>query len=243
MKTSDKLLLSFFLSILGLYGGMQLVLYARARDGRTTMAPKEEATWTVQYKGKVPSFLSVQGNVNVKLFPSDTFFIGYDKGDKGKIDLRESGADSLSIGGESIPMNPHDNFQRYSDYPWIEIHAGPHTRIQLTNLLALLKGPKIAGHADWDLQAVNTQLWIGEAYGNESNLTTTDYYDSVQVQATNSNLVLHWNAVIGKLNVQLDDKSELNDQHARIGQPEIHYTDRSGIKLSGINLDRLRKTP
>src|SRR5258708_5418007 len=203
-------------------------------------SPAEEEGWGIKYKGEAPFFLSVQGNVNVRLIPSDTFFIEFDKHESSKINCRRSGADSLLIQGESIPMNPHDIFQHYSDYPWIEIHAGPHTRIQLTNLLALLKGPKIAGRADWNLQAINTQLWIGEAYGMAPDSTAAEFYDSVQVHARNTNLVLHRNAVIGKLNVQLDDQSELDDQHATIGQPEIHYTDRSRINLTGANLDKLK---
>src|SRR5258708_34848727 len=141
MKTSNKLLLFFFLSVLGLYGAIHLALYARSKQGKMVTSPAQEEGWGIQYKGEAPSFLSLQGNVNVRLIPSDTFFIEFDKHESSKINCRRSGADSLLIQGESIPMNPHDIFQHYSDYPWIEIHAGPHTRIQLTNLLALLKAP------------------------------------------------------------------------------------------------------
>ncbi|HWK07772.1 MAG TPA: hypothetical protein VNS58_29270 [Puia sp.] len=241
MKTSDKLLLCFSLSALVLYGAVHLGLYARSRDSKAITRLRQAESWTVQYKGKAPASLSLQGNVNITLIPSDSFFIKYDNGDKGKIELRGSGTDSLSIRGGAFSMNPHDIFQRYSDYPWIEIHAGPQTLIRLNNLLALVKGPKITGRSDWNLEAINTQIWIGEGYGNENNFTAAEFYDHIQLNATNSNLVLHRNAVVGELNVQLDDQSELNDQHANIRQPEIHYTDGSRINLTGATLDRLRK--
>jgi hypothetical protein len=242
MKTSDKLILFFSLSVLGLYGAAQLALYARSRQGEiVTNAPLEEGRIT-EYKGKAPAFLSLQGNVNVRLIPSDTFYIEYEREAKGKINCRPFGTDSLLVQGEDLSrMSPHRPFQGYSDFPWIEVHTGTHTRIRLTGVLAIVKGPTNSGRTDWDLQAINTQLWIGEAYGNETDFAAAELYDSVQVNATNTNIVLNRNAVIGQLTAQLDDQSEINDEHATIGKPAIHYTDRSKVNLTGINLNKLRQ--
>jgi hypothetical protein len=61
----------------------------------------------------------------------------------------------------------------------------------------------------------------------------------VHIDARNSNLVLYRNADAEALSVKLDERSELNDMHARIGRPAISYADGSKINLTGVNLGRL----
>src|SRR5258708_8626047 len=104
MKTSDKLLLFFFLSVLGLYGAIHLALYARSKQGKMVTSPAQEEGWGIQYKGDAPSFLSLQGNGNVRLIPSDTFFIEFDNNESSNINCRRSSAANLVMLGESIPM-------------------------------------------------------------------------------------------------------------------------------------------
>lgn len=243
MKRSDKLLLSFFLSILCLYGLIHLALYNRWRQGKVIADLKTDEGWVTRYKGKAPALVFLQGNVNVRLLPSDTFFVEYPKDEGGKIHWGPEGADSLVIQGALTAMNPHDIFQRYGDYPWVDVHAGPHTRIRLNGLLALVKGLKNGGSAEWDIAADNTQLWIGETYGNETNNIAFEHFDSIRVQGRDVNLILHRNVIIGKLDVHLDDRSALKDQNATISQLGIHYTDQSRINLTGANLDKLREMP
>lgn len=240
MKRSDKLLLTFCLSVLCLYGVINLALYVRMRQGKIISDLKTDEGWITRYKGKAPALLSLQGNVNVRLIPSDTFYIQYHQEEGDKIHWGPAGTDSLSIEGGTIEINPHDFYQRYSDYPWVDVHANARTHIRLTGLLALVKGLNKAGPAEWNLQAVNTQLWIGETYGNETNKIDFEHYDSIQVQAINSKLILHRNAIIEKLAVQLNDSSEINDQEVSVNRMELHYAPLSKLNLTGANLDKLK---
>lgn len=240
MKKSDKILLFVFLSLLGLYALIHLSLYIRFKQGKIIKDLKTDEGWISRYKGQAPTLVSLEGNVNVRLLPSDSFYIEYHAEDSMKIKFSPLSADSLQIRGGGIDINPHEMFQRYSDFPWVDVHADMRTRIRMNGVLALVKGSKEAGHVQWDLQAINTQLWIGESYGNDADMHASEHYDSLQIQATNVKLELHRNAIIGKLDIRLDNQSELCDQHATISKPEIYYTEGSRVNLTGINLDKLR---
>jgi len=240
MKTSDKILLGFCLAVLCIFSAAHLELYARFRQGKITTNREGSEGWIGLYHGKAPAVLFVGGNVNVTLVPSDSFFIDYEERARGQIGLQQPGNDSLIVMAADVDrVNPRGIFQNYSEFPWMAVHAGPHTRILLQDVLALVKGPNDRQAASWDLVAKNSQVWIGEAYG-DNNLCVRESYDSVQIDAKNSNLVLHRNSVIQSLFVQLDARSEVNDHHAVIGKPVIRYADSSNINMTGRNLDKLR---
>lgn len=242
MKTSNKILLIFLLSLLGTVGAVHLALYAKYRQGRIVTKEERNGDWVTQYKGKTPVLVSLQGNINITIEPSDTFFVAIERGGDEHVSLVSTGDDALVIKGEdSSTIDPHNMFQNYSGRPWVVVHTGTHSHIQLTGVLALLKGRKTAGAFDADIRAINSQLWIGESYGFNNAPFPTESYDSLQVHAENANIILHGNAFIRQLSLQLDKRSEINDRHAGIGGLDIRYTDSSKINLTGANLNKLHR--
>ena len=243
MKTSNKILLIFFLSILGVIGAIQLVLYARLKEGKIIRGLQQDEGWVLMYQGKAPAILAVEGNVNVDLIPSDKFFIEIADDAGSQIGFRKMEGDSMLVSaGAGLWVNPHGIFQDYGDRRWVRIHANAHTLIRLRHLLALLGGSTAPGgtdRPDWDLEATDAQVLMGDAFGIRLDFSDTAHYHSVHIDARNSNLVLYRNADAEALSVKLDERSELNDMHARIGRPAISYADGSKINLTGVNLGRL----
>jgi len=242
MKTSDKLLLTLALLILGTFGAVHLTLYARMKAGHV-LSVHSQSGWRPAYKGKAPHLMILEGRINVKVMPSDSFLIEIQEEAEGKVSYHPAGKDSLVVKGDSIlSINPHSYFQQYNDRPWITVHAPPHTNIRLNGVLALLQGSSQPGKLDLHVQSIYSQLWLGETYGSTGTDYPTQYYDSVQVQAENSKLVLHQNATIHKLSVRLDELSEIIDQITTIDSIYIQHTPHSRINLTGDNLDKLIKT-
>jgi hypothetical protein len=242
MKTSNKLLLILFLSMPALLGVIHLSLHSQLKQGHIINSMQSMDEWIRPYKGKAPAIVALEGNINVILFPSDSFFVEYQKNDAGHISCQPAGEDSLVIKGDgTISMNPHAAFQYYSDLPWVSVHTGRHTDIRLKGILALLKGGDKPDGIRLHIRATDTQLWIGESYG-ANGPDNPFYYDSVLVEAKNANLVLHRNAVVRYLSATMDDKSEVNDQHANIGSIDLQYTPLTKIGLTGVNLDKLKQS-
>ena len=241
MKTSDKLLLIFALLILASFGAVHLTLYARLKGGHITNSMDTQSGWVHPYAGKTPVKVILKGNINVSLEYSDSFEVEVQQDAAARISCQMEG-DSLVIKGDSLlSVNPHSFFQNYNDLPWVSLDIPPHTSIRLEGQLALFKGSKQPGKASFRVEAKNSQVWLGETYGMEGTNYPTHYYDSVYIQEENSNLVLHRNAAINHLAVQLDDLSEANDQHVKAGSIQIQYTPLSKLSLTGANLDKLNK--
>lgn len=242
MKTSNKLLLTLALLVLGVFGAVHLTLYARLKAGHIVNV-RSEAGWVPIYKGNAPRLIILEGDINFKVIPSDSFFIEIQEEARGKASCRPAGNDSLVVKGDSLfVINPHGIFQHYSDRPWVTVHAPSHTDIRLNGVLAFLQGSKQPGRRNLHVQAIYSQLWLGETYGLTGADYSTLYYDSVQVQAENCKLVMYQNATIHQLSVRLDDLSEINDQITTIDAIDIQHMPHSRINLTGANLDKLNKT-
>jgi len=241
MKTSDKLLLTLALAILAVFGGVQLTLYARMKAGYVN-TPTSRDGFTQIYTGDAPVRLTVRGNVNLTLIPSDSFAVYLQDESTIKVSCQRAG-DSLLVNADSLlTINPHTSFQIYGDLPWVSIHipSGVHS-IRLEGQLALLRGGSKEGDFRCSLQAVNSQLWLGESDGAGSSTSPAYFYDSVHVETLNGNLVVHPNAAIKHISVQLDGQSEINDLNGVMGTFDLEYSPLAKVNLKGSTLDKLRK--
>ena len=241
MKTSNKLLLIFFLFVLAGFGTIHLTLYSQLRHGHIFNSRTSQEGWARAYEGAAPAILVVEGNINITLIPSDSFFVEVQEEFAGKVHCRST-TDSLVLKGDtSFVANPHGSAGNYGDLPWVSVHMGSLTGIRLRGVLALLRGNDKPGSFDTHITATNTQLWIGESYGINGGDYPSQYYDSLQVEGVNTDLVLHSNAHIQHLVAILDPRSEVNDLRAKLGTISIQYTPQTKINLTGINLDKLNK--
>ncbi|HMH24372.1 MAG TPA: hypothetical protein VK563_21470 [Puia sp.] len=263
MKTSDKLILIFFLSALGLLGAVHLALYARYSQGDIVTEKQLNEEQFIRYNGPAPLVLSIEGSLNIRIIPSDTFSVEMEKGaeaagkgsslNKGRFDVKGSDpnrsrqlqyqlqGDTLVItGNRNRRGNPHDPWQLYYSFPKVIVHTGPLKSIRVSGGMATLKGEHRPGLLHTDLSVENALLWIGESYEDGNGNLPAESVDALRIHAANSMLVLHRNAVIGSLAAQLDDRSEISDQQARVGRSSIDYSSGSRINITGANLKNLQ---
>src|ERR1700759_78105 len=119
MKTSDKLLLLFFILALAFFGAIHLTLYAQLRQGHTYIYMEPRDGWARSYEGKAPAMLALEGNINVTLIPSDSFYVDVQKEGEKRVSCRLTTGDSLLVKGDTTGfINPLGPFQLYNDRPW-----------------------------------------------------------------------------------------------------------------------------
>ncbi|HVV03165.1 MAG TPA: hypothetical protein VHC96_03040 [Puia sp.] len=241
MKTSDKLLLTLVLLILGVFGAINLTLYARMKAGHLKNIYSHDG-WVRPYEGKAPSKIVVQGNINLTIVASDSFNIEVQEEAAGKIHCRLSGDSMIVRSDDTLPLNAHTSFQNYSDRPWASINITPRVGlVRVEGQLALFRGSPKPGNLHLDIQAINSQVWLGETYGMEGAVNPAYYYDSVHIEEVNSNLQIHQNAEIRGLSVHLDDQSEFNDLKGMSGRLHLQYAPGSKINIKGATLDKLKQ--
>jgi len=241
MKTSDKLLLTLALLILGVFGAINLTLYARMKAGhlKSMYSP---GGWARAYEGRAPSKITIKGNINLTLIPSDSFSVEVQEEAAGRIHCRLSGDSMIVSSEDTLPLNPHTFYQNYSDRPWVSIDIPSSVSlVRMEGQLALFRGARKPGNVRFDIQAVNSQIWLGETYGMEGASYPAYYFDSVHVQEVNSSLIIHENAEINRLSAHLDDQSELNDMKGTLGALHLQYGPQSKINIKGATLDKLKE--
>jgi hypothetical protein len=263
MKTSDKLLLILLLSALGIFGAVHLALYARYRQGNFLGEKELNEQGFIKYRGPAPVALSLKGNMIVRIIPSDNFSVEIEKdgggpgqdgglnGPKAVIEGVEAAGsrklsyhadgDTLIIRGNPFPeIDPHGAWQSYFNFPRVNIYAGQLKSIRVSGGMVDLKGEERPGQFHTALFFRNALCWIGESDENYNWKWSPAYYDSVRIQADNSKLVLHANATIKKLTVQLDDGSEIDELKARVDHSSIACSANSRINMTGATLKNLR---
>ena len=240
MKTSDKLLLTLALLILGVFGAINLTLYARMKAGHLK-SMDSPGGWVRTYQGRAPSKITIKGNINVTLIPSDSFSVEVQEEAAGKIRSQLSGDSMIVSSEDTLPLNPHTFYQNYNDRPWVSIDIPSSVSlIRLEGQLALFRGARKPGKVRFDIQAITSQIWLGETYGMEGAYYPTYYFDSVHIKEINSDLIIHQNAEINQLSADLDDHSELNDMKGTLGALHLQYGPQSKINLKGATLDKLK---
>lgn len=257
MKTSDKILLIGSLSSLGLLGVIHLALYAEYRRGDIVT---EKGLHTEQFRRidmPAPDYVCVRGLLRVNIIPSDTFYIEFEKagqhttgatiilkgGDPSRVakpTYRNIGDSLVITGPNGVTINRHINSRILWDFPRVNIYCRHLKRIFLENGQTILEGDKIPGDLAVPITAKDGIVWVGQSGGWEGTQNIIhSYFDSLSFHMVNCTLLLNENASIRSLQVDLDDQSEIDDQHAVIEKPLISGTDRSHINLTGTTLKKL----
>jgi len=167
MKTSDKLLLTLAFLLLATFGAINLTLYARLKAGHIKNIYSHDG-WVRSYQGNAPSRITLQGNINVTLIPSDSFSVEVQEEAAGKVHCRLSQDSMIIYSDDTLPLNPHTYFQNYSDRPWVSVNMPSGVNLVRTEgQLALFRGTSKPERVRFDIQAVNSLVWLGETYGME----------------------------------------------------------------------------
>lgn len=233
MKTSNKLLLILFLTVMAVYGGIHLALYGKYKRGEILQmkdliyGKEDQNNWITRRPERTPHYISAEDNINVSIITSDSCTIDYQKDAVSQIYTSFSAdGDTIYLKGHHVlGIDPHGLYGNYSNYPWVALHITPGTAVQLKNVLALLRSPARDRDtsrpganelkAATDIKIINTQLWLGETYDVAKDdpsrppaFWPSQFYGPLRITAQNSNIILHSNAYIQYLFAGLDDRTE-----------------------------------
>ena len=285
MKTSDKLLLIFFLVSLAVFGAVHLALYAEYKHGDILSVKDLHEQEFLKYRMPAPQYLSLKGTLWVNIIPSDSFYIEFPavethpeegffvKTRPGAEPKREQrfrlAGDTLLIAGENEATihRPFVEFPYRLIVPEVNVYCRGLREIRILNGQIALRGTGGAGGAGGNggaggaggnggaggtsgglpvtsrLVLKNSTLWIGNYKNSLEYTSPEERFDSLDIESRNSIVVLNAPSIIRSLHVRLDDSSELNDQHASVGKPEINYSPDSRINLTGVNLKKAKIIP
>lgn len=267
MKTSDKLLLGFSLASLGMFGGIHLVLYAEYKSGNIAEEKELHNEQFNRFRMPQPRYLSLQGTIWVNILPSDSFYVEFPKKPIYPADVffqrtknapdpalphYQQKGDTLTIMGNNNGVPIHRPFADpgyEASVPAINVYCRGLQEIDLLNGQVVLNGAGSASRlVTARLRLENSTLWFGDAIYYRGDYLGTqnpnpapeprENFDSLEVEAVNSVVLLNRTADIRSLHIRLDKGSELNDQLGSVEHLTIGYSRDSRISLGGDNLKK-----
>jgi hypothetical protein len=254
MKTSDKLLLTFSLSSLGIFGLVHLSLYAKYNRGdfTTPHTPQEiNKDQFSRHPMPAPGFISVVGLLRVNIIPSDTFAIELENQNNDGPHVVLNGIElkaSYHLDGDTLIINGVNHLDKISEMvqnnsgvvgalPQVNIYCRRLKMITAENAYLTVTGEDHPVMSTASLLIKDAICLIGTIHAESQSPAI--HYDSHRIASVNSTVKLRKNVDIKRLGIQLDDNSLLEDGRDNIGRQHFEYTDRSSFHLSGRNLKRL----
>ena len=260
MKTSNKLLIALGLGILLGIGLIQIALYSNYRQGRV-VSPKELHTERyTRYDMAAPSYLSLTGILWVNIIPSDTFYVEFPKenrttaiekkisplpqfaSEKSSLSYRQSGDTLLITGNNNISIHrPFADWIYQANQRQVNIYCHGLKEIFFSNGQLYLHGTgNRTGLPSAKIHIDSSTLWIGDYKEHDSEPAATEFFDSLDIRSLNSVFLINRSAAIHKLQVQMEDRSELIDREAQVDSLLVNYSSDSRISLTGGNLKKAR---
>jgi hypothetical protein len=240
MKTSDKIILFSALTAIGLFGGAQLLQYARYRAGDILTYKDLDREDFVPHAGVQPVWLILEGPMRASIVPADSFHFDLAKKDLSSFRYRQSG-DSLIIEGDKrLIKNPHQGWNDYLLFPAINIYCPVLRGIHIRNGFAVLQNEQGRRGVSASVALASSQLWVGAYDQDRDSVVQTEPYDSIRISAVNSAIVLNRQAYIKSLDLRLDDRTDMVDRFSRFDTAHIMGGKYTGIQLKGSNFKKVR---
>lgn len=230
MKTSNKLLLGIFLTILILTATVQLMVYAKYKRGDFTTFKREELIPMASLPVPAARFISLKGFGSCAVKPSNTLKLEIQKNNVGFIKYHVIN-DTLVITGSS--KDPDDRSRNNS---LVNIYLPASVQLMGAYCTFRAWGANDSTSApSYNIHLKNSYLFINFT-GAENALV---YFNRLHINSVSSMTDLNDHAVINDLNLQFID-SRLSDKQATIRTLTMGSDNTSSIDLTGKNVKAIQ---
>lgn len=249
MKTSNKLIIGFILGFLLVSTAVHLVLYSEYRKGHFVTEKQMHEEDYIKFALPAPRVISFNGTIWVNLVPADHFALElprkeedpeagvFEKGPGASykaISYQQQGDTLLVTGSVTIPIHrPFSGWPYRHNLPQVTIYGSVLNDVLLNNGQLYLQGANdstISRSARLTIR--NSTLWVGMQYETRRPVPR-EFFDSLDIRATKSIIVLNTSASIHHLQAELKDSSVITDQYSRLANTLIRSTPDSRVDLTG----------
>jgi hypothetical protein len=232
MKTSNKILLGIFLTIIVLSATINLMVYAKYKRGDYEPFQREEAKLTT-VNLPASKYVSITGLCSVELLnsaaPRYEVQIGKEKG----ITYQMVGDTVVILGNTSLTNEQMERGE--CNYQKFRLHLPASTEVHTYNA-----GVKINGKAD-STEAPSFNIHLNK----HSFLTMNDedehkYMNQLLLSGDDANLDLQDGLTVNELSLKLVNGSRFDSKKAEIRSLKLDVDNRSTINLSGNSIKNIK---
>jgi hypothetical protein len=233
MKTSNKLLLGIFLTIIILTTAVQLMVFAKYKRGEFVAFNRDDYYDHVNINVPPTKFVSLIALGSCDLINSDTPKIEMREGRKGTLSYKVVN-DTLIINGDStLTIASMAGGTRNRQHVKLYLPATVQVQTEFCNVYAT--GALDSTHAP----SYNITLTKNSDFGISWTDNKDVYFNQLLINGGFAEISLDDHAIINDLNLSIDH-SKLDSKNALVKKMTLNYDDNSTITLSGSNLKALK---
>jgi hypothetical protein len=249
MKTSNKILLGIFLTIILLTTAVQLMVYAKYKRGEYVKFKQERFSQMTAVEIPAVRFISIEGLGNCSVLPGDKPRLEVKIEKVGRVIYRVVNDTLFLIGDTAITIDELERGTRNYSYVNLYLPATVQVKAVYSNL-------GINGAADSSNMPSytirlekNSYFFINKRNPHDKKISTqghengddkpTAYLNQLNISSEQSKIELDGHSFINDLNVQLIN-SNIDDKEAVIKKLTMDADSKSTVTLSGNNIKALK---
>lgn len=235
MKTSNKLLLGIFCTIILLTTAVQLMVYAKYKRGEYVKFNREEFSPMSSLQISTVRFISITGMGNVSIIPGDTSKLEVPKENATRLTYRVI-SDTLFIKGDST-HNTDDLERGDRNYSHVNVYLSATVQINATHSNLRLGGAADSASAPSYNIYLDKSSYLGIL--DRGNYKKDLYFTQIHIEGGESTIEMHEQTVVNSLHAKLIN-SKIDDKGAVIRNLTIDADPKSTVTLSGKNIKSLK---
>ena len=232
MKTSNKILLGIFLTIISLSATINLMVYAKYKRGEYEPFAREESM--VNYKLPALKFVSVTALCNVEIRNSDTPRFEVRKGEEEGIIYKMVGDTLVFQNKRSLAEGQMEGGE--CNYQYLILYLPANMQAGFTHA-----GVKIKGSADsTQAPSFNIQLHKNSRLVMDNWEGGHKYINQLQLSGDNSSFDLHDRLSVKDMSLKLLDHCKFDGKQAAINSVTLDVDNSSTMNLSGFSIKNIK---
>lgn len=235
MKTSNKILLGIFLTVILLTTTVHLMVYAKYKRGEYVKFKREEIVPMASVEIPAVRFISIKGMGNCSVLPGGKPQLEMEKEKIGRVTYRVVN-DTLVIIGDTL-QTIDELQQGIRNYNLVNIYV-PAT-VQINGTYSIIRVGGAADSASAPSYSVMLKKDSHLFINNRSHDKAAVYFNHLNINSDQSKIDLDDHSFINELNVQLI-KSKIDDKDAAIKTLTMDADPKSTVTLSGKNIKSLK---
>jgi len=249
MKTSNKLLLGIFLTIILLTTTVQLMVYAKYKRGEYVKFKDERFSQMTAVEIPAVRFISIVGLGNCSVLPGDKPRLEVKIEKVGRVIYRVVNDTLFLIGDTAITIDELERGTRNYSYVNLYLPATVQVRAAYSSLGINGAADSTSAPSYTVRLEKNSHFFINKRNPHDQKISTqghgngddnpTVYLNQLNISSEQSKIELNDHALINDLNVQLIN-SNIDDKEAGIKKLTMDVDSKSTVTLSGNNIKALK---
>ncbi len=231
MKTSNKLLLGIFITIILLTTAVQLMVYAKYKRGDYVKFDRDNFSSFTKVDIPAVRFISITGMGNINIMPGDTSKLEIQKENVSPLSYRVVNDTLIIIGDTTHAIDDPERGSR--NYNHVNVYLPATVQINASN-----SALRVGGAAD-SASAPSYTVKLEKDSRLFINNNAAVYFNQLNINSDHSKIELNDHVLINDLNVQLIN-SNIDDKEAGIKKLTMDADSKSTVTLSGKNIKALK---